>query len=74
MNTLNLTVKTLCEKVVELEKRVKYLEDLNKILEQENVGTTNALYEVENRLQAQLDALINYTMMTDVFPTPNDVY
>ncbi len=66
MNTLNLLVKQLTEKVNELEERVKYLE-------QENVETTNALYEMENRLQAQIDALINYTMMAD-FPSPNDVY
>lgn len=38
-------------------------------LEEENVETTNALYELENRLQAQLDALITYTMFE-----PNDVF
>jgi len=38
-------------------------------LEKENVETTNALYELENRLQAQLDALITYTMFE-----PNDVF
>lgn len=66
MNTLNLAVKTLCEKVSELEERIKKLEE-------ENIGTSNALYEMENRLQAQIDALINYTMFVD-FDTPNDVY
>lgn len=66
MNTLNLLVKHLTEKVNELEERVKYLE-------QENIETTNALYEMENRLQAQIDALINYTMITD-FPPTNDVF
>ncbi len=45
------------------KERLTFLEDKVKILEQENIETTNALYELENRLQAQLDALINYTMM-----------
>ena len=37
-------------------------------LERENIETTNALCELENRLQAQLDAIITYTMFE-----PNDV-
>jgi prefoldin subunit 5 len=45
-----------------LEKRIVELE-------RENVETTNALYEMENRLQSQLDALITYTMFE-----PNDVF
>jgi uncharacterized membrane protein (UPF0182 family) len=44
MNTLNLIVKKLVEKVNELEKRVEYLED-------ENIGMTNELYELYNRLE-----------------------
>ena len=44
-----------------LEKRIAELE-------RENIETTNALYELENRLQAQLDSLITYTMFD-----PNDV-
>ena len=51
-----------------------YLENRVKILEQENIETTNALYEMENRLQAQIDALINYTMMNRYWEEPNDVY
>jgi hypothetical protein len=43
MNTLNLLVKQLVQKVNELEERVIYLED-------ENVGLTNELYELYNRL------------------------
>lgn len=43
MNTLNLAVKKLCEKVVELENRIK-------VLEEENVGMTNELYELQNKL------------------------
>ena len=43
----------------QLQARILYLENRVRILEEENVGTTNALYEIENRLQAQLDALIN---------------
>lgn len=48
--------------------RILYLENRVAILEDENVGATNALYELENRLQAQLDALITYTLFA-----PNDV-
>ena len=56
------------------EDRLTYLENRVKILEQENIETTNALYEMENRLQAQIDALINYTMMNRFWEEPNDVY
>lgn len=55
-------------------ERLLYLENRVKILEQENIETTNALYEMENRLQAQIDALINYTMMNRYWEEPNDVY
>lgn len=54
-------LKKLWDRILYLEARVARLED-------ENVGTTNALYELENRLQAQLDSLITYTMFE-----PNDV-
>ena len=56
-----------------LAERIKLLEDKVKILEDENVETTNALYEMENRLQTQIDALINYTMLNKTEVT-NDVY
>jgi septal ring factor EnvC (AmiA/AmiB activator) len=39
---------SIFDKTVSLEKRIKKLEE-------ENVELTNALYEVENRLQAQID-------------------
>jgi len=59
-------------------ERLLFLEQKVKMLEQENVETTNALYEVENRLQSQIDALIRYTMQlkTDMtrWGEPNDVY
>lgn len=38
-----------------LEEQVKLLQDKVKILEGENVETTNCLYEIENRLQSQID-------------------
>jgi len=56
------------------EDRLTYLENRVKILEDENIETTNALYELENRLQSQIDALINYTMMNRFWEEPNDVY
>ena len=46
----------------ELQAQIEFLEERVAILERENTGTTNALYEIENRLQSQLDALTNYTM------------
>jgi len=55
-------------------QRLTYLENRVKILEGENIETTNALYELENRLQAQIDALINYTMSLKDWEKPNDVY
>jgi hypothetical protein len=55
-------------------ERLTFLEDKVRILEQENIETTNALYELENSLQAQIDALINYTMMNNYWEAPNDVY
>ena len=57
------------------DERIKFLEDKIKMLEDENVGTTNALYEMENRLQSQIDALINYTMKLKQWEgEPNDIY
>ena len=53
---------TIFAKIVALEARIKKLEE-------ENVELTNALYEVENRLQAKIDNihpvmynLKNYTL------------
>lgn len=43
-----------------LEQRLTFIEDKVRILESENVETTNCLYEIENRLQSRIDALINY--------------
>lgn len=59
---------------METNDYLQFLENRVKILEQENVETTNALYELENRLQAQIDALINYTMQLKDWEEPNDVY
>jgi hypothetical protein len=60
--------------MMNIDDRLMYLENRIKILEDENVGTTNALYEIENRLQSQIDALINYTMSIKDWEKPNDVY
>ena len=37
--------------------RLIQLEDRVKVLEEENIGTTNALYEMENALEARIDIL-----------------
>ncbi len=56
------------------KQRLTFLEDKVRILEQENIETTNALYELENRLQSQIDALINYTMSLKDWERTNDVF
>lgn len=50
-----------------------YLTDRVRILEGENIETTNALYEIENRLQSQIDILINHILSLKHLET-NDVY
>jgi hypothetical protein len=59
---------------ISTEDYLRFLENRVKILEDENVETTNALYEMENRLQSQIDALINYTIQLKDWEKPNDVY
>lgn len=46
-----------------LFEKIQFLEDKIKILERENIETTNSLYEIENRLQAQIDSIVNYSML-----------
>jgi Asp-tRNA(Asn)/Glu-tRNA(Gln) amidotransferase C subunit len=46
------------EQLAKALAQILYLENRVAILEEENVGTTNALYEMENRLQSQLDAIV----------------
>jgi hypothetical protein len=43
MNKWNITDKSIIDRIEELEKMVDHL--IN-----ENIGTTNALYEIENKL------------------------
>jgi uncharacterized membrane protein len=43
MKFTELAIKSLHEKLVQLEERVKYLEN-------ENVGLTNELYELQNHI------------------------
>ena len=40
-----------------LEQKVKELEERVSVLEQENVGQTNALYEAMNSIEARIDIL-----------------
>ena len=53
---------SLAKEVVRLEERITTLEQKYegalidiKLLEEENIETTNCLYEIENRLQAKID-------------------
>ena len=47
-----------------LSEKVKQLEDRVRVLEEENIGQTNALYECWNSLDARIDILAEYK--TDV--------
>ena len=40
-----------------LEKKIQELEDRVKVLEEENVGQSNALYECWNSLDARIDII-----------------
>lgn len=43
-----------------LFKKIEELEDRIKVLEEENVGTTNELYRLENSLDARIDILVEH--------------
>ncbi len=47
------------DKIFEFEERIKLLEDQVKVLQEENVQTTNSLYEIANSLDARIDILLN---------------
>ena len=47
-----------------LTKKVQQLEDRVRVLEEENIGQTNALYECWNSLDARIDILAEHK--TDV--------
>jgi uncharacterized small protein (DUF1192 family) len=47
------------DKIVELEERIRLLEDQVRELQQENVETTNSIYEVANSLDSRIDILVN---------------
>jgi hypothetical protein len=63
MNDWNISEKSLEERIAELEKLVQFLID-------ENVGTTNVLYELENKLDmlsaCQYNMLDSSSQSTDV--------
>lgn len=40
-----------------IEDRLQKLEDRVKVLEEENISLTNALYEIANSLEARIDIL-----------------
>jgi len=44
--------------------RLIQLEDRVKVLEEENIGLTNALYEMENSLDARIDILAEHCRIT----------
>ena len=44
--------------------RLTQLEDRVKVLEEENIGLTNALYEMENSLDARIDILAEHCRIT----------
>jgi predicted nucleic acid-binding Zn-ribbon protein len=48
--TESIPADTVADKLQELEDRIK-------VLEEENIGMTNALYELENSLDARIDII-----------------
>jgi len=44
--------------------RLIQLEDRVRVLEEENIGLTNALYEMENSLDARIDILAEHCRIT----------
>ena len=45
------------DKIIELEERITLLENQVRELHQENIETTNSLYEVANSLESRIDIL-----------------
>ena len=43
-----------------LSKKIEQLEDRVLVLEEENIGLSNALYEMENSLDARIDILAEH--------------
>ena len=56
------------DKIIELEERITLLENLIRELQQENIETTNALYEVANSLESRIDILTS-----EPYKLPNNV-
>ena len=56
------------DKVVELEERITLLENQVRELQQENIETTNSLYEVANSLESRIDIL-----SSEPYKLPNNV-
>ena len=57
MKYYELAIKSLHERLKDLEDRVEYLED-------ENIGLSNELYEVQNRLDMILSSAYTMTDLT----------
>lgn len=51
------------------DMRIEQLEDKVALLEWENIEMTNALYEMENRLQAQIDKI--HPVIYNIQESPN---
>lgn len=48
---------TFLDLIIQLTEIVKTLEDRIKVLEEENIQTTNELYRIENSLDSRIDIL-----------------
>ena len=67
MNPYSIFMKWGVDELTPLEvlsEKVKQLEDRVRVLEEENIGQTNALYECWNSLDARIDILTEHN--TDV--------
>lgn len=56
MKYYELAIKSLHERLEFMEKQYEYLQKRVEYLEDENIGLTNELYEVQNRLDMMLDS------------------
>jgi len=49
-----------CTPLEVLFKRIEELEDRVKVLEEENISTTNELYRLENSLESRIDIIVEH--------------
>lgn len=51
---------SLADEISFLKQRILQLEDRCRVLEEENISTTNSLYEIANSLEQRIDILADH--------------